>query len=467
MTVYPNDSPDAAAKKLSKTFNFNAPDKDNEPKPKTYNAYKYSKVIPLAEEIELGNQNVFLQIIDGKPETRTELDLSKDRNIIIKPHMRSETTPIIPYSFKDIEEIEYYIEQAKKETLHSLYFKSKSIWKHFVVAKDNDTITLLAVDQTYSYFQDLFPTTHYDMVTGSPGSGKGAILGTMKVLGYRVVLASDMSGANLLDSYGSVESGQIVLAEDEFNNIDKDETKKKIVKVGYDDEGIVPRTLDGNTSNRHNNWYYVFGFKILAAENKLEDKSLGGLIDRIFGIESIKSSAKFRIKTIRKEMRKPTNKQLPKYRDIISKINYLRKLLLVYRIIHHEDIIEEVNLNIDGRAWELTSPQIFLFNSKILASGEEKPALKEVLKMLSKFLQKKGELTKKTLEGVVHEALEKELFPTITPRTLVDVNGRNAIIYTISHEDITNKVRELTDSISSLNPQEQAFYSTEYWKDIT
>ena len=468
--VYPNDDPDTTAKKVAKDLKEEGwrvipkgkiKDNNNEPKPKTYTAYKYSKGILLAEEIALGSKNVFLQIINGEPLISPELNL-KDQNIIIKPHARSENTPVIPYTFKDIDEIKYFIEQAKYETIHSLYSKSKSIWKHFVVAKDNDTITLLAVDQVYSYFQDLFSTTHYDMITGSPGSGKGAILVTMKQLGYRVILASDTSGANLLDMFGSVESGQVVLAEDEFDDIDKDEIKKKLIKVGYDEEGIVPRTLDGNTSNRHNEWYYVFGYKILAAENRLESKNLGGLIDRIFQIESIKSSPKFLIKTVRKEMRKPVDKQNPKYKDIISKINYLRKLLLVYRILHHEDVIEEVNLNIDGRAFELTSPQIFLFNSDALSSGSDKPALKEVLRMLSRFLQKKGELTKKTLEGVVHEALEKELFPTMTPRTVIDVNGKSILTYTISHREIIDKVIQLTDGIPSTNLNEQAFYSTEY-----
>lgn len=463
--VYPNDDPDTAAKKVAKDLKKEGWRTENKQKPKTYTAYKYSKGIPLAEEITLGNRNVFLQIIDGNPVVTAELSLT-DKNIIVKPHERSENTPIIPYSFKDEDEIKYFIEQAKKETIHSLYYKSKSLWNHFVVAKDNDTITLLAVDQTYSHFQDLFSTTHYDMITGSPGSGKGAILATMKLLGYRVVLASDMSGANLLDIFGSVESGQVVLAEDEFDDIDKDEIKKKLIKVGYDDEGMVPRNLDGNTSNRHNEWYYIFGYKILAAENRLESKSLGGLNDRIFQIESIKSSPKFLIKTVRKEMRKPIDKQNPRYKDIIAKINYLRKLLLVYRILHHEDIIEEVNLNIDGRAWELTSPQIFLFNSKTLApAGEnERPALKEVLKMLSRFLQKKGELTKKTLGGVVHEALEKELFSNTTPKTLIDVNGKTINAYTISHREIIDKVIQLTDGIPSTTPNEQAFYSTEYEK---
>lgn len=392
---YPNDDPDTAAKKYHEDNKYHSDSKD-EPKPKRYTAYKYSKDVPLAEEIELGNQNVFLQIIDGEAEVRQEIDLSKEKNTIIKPHERSEAMPMIPYAFQNLNEIRHFVEQAKRETIHSLFSKSKSLWNHFVVAKDNDTIILLAMDQVYSYFQDLFATTHYDMVTGSPGSGKGAILGTMKALGYRVVLASDMSGANLLDISGSVEPCQVTIAEDEFDDIDTDEVKKKMYKVGYDINGVVPRTLDGNTSARGNRYYYAYCHKIFAAENPPESKSLAGLNDRTFRIESIKSNPKFLIKTVLCQMQKPVHKQNPRYKDIISKIIYLRKLLLLYRLLHHDDIIEEVSLNIDGRAWELTSPQIFLFSSDILACSDmDKPALVEVLKTLSRFLQKKGEITKK------------------------------------------------------------------------
>ena len=177
---------------------------------------------------------------------------------------------------------------------------------------------------------------------------------------------------------------------------------------------MVPRTLDGNTSARGNRYYFAYCYKIFAAENPPESKNLAGLSDRTFRHRKYEKPPKFQIKTLLDQMQKPADKQKPKYKDIISKIIYLRKLLLVYRLLHHDDIIEEVPLNIDGRAWELTSPQIFLFNSDKLAPSEsDKPALKEVLKTLSRFLQKKGELTKKTLDGIVHEALEKKLFPSM------------------------------------------------------
>jgi hypothetical protein len=51
----------------------------------------------------------------------------------------------------------------------------------FVVA-DTEQIILLAADSIFTFFQDLFASTHYTMVVGPPGSGKGAILVTFKYL---------------------------------------------------------------------------------------------------------------------------------------------------------------------------------------------------------------------------------------------------------------------------------------------
>ena len=78
------------------------------------------------------------------------------------------------------------------------------------------------------------------MFVGAPESGKGAILLGFKYLGYRVVVASDMSGANLLDLLSSIESNQITLAEDELDDIHEDPDKLRIYKVGYDDTSVIP-----------------------------------------------------------------------------------------------------------------------------------------------------------------------------------------------------------------------------------
>ena len=43
---------------------------------------------------------------------------------------------------------------------------------------------MLGTDSLYSYFQDKFATTYYDMFVGAPDSGKGAIILEFKYLGY-------------------------------------------------------------------------------------------------------------------------------------------------------------------------------------------------------------------------------------------------------------------------------------------
>ncbi len=183
-------------------------------------------------------------------------------------------------------------------------------------------------------------------------------------------------------------------------------------------------------------------------------------MDRIFPIESIKGKPKFLVKTVLNEMQKSSELRNQKYVNIISKIIHLRKLLIIYRLLHHADRIEEMNLNIDGRALELTSPQIYLFSSHM---APEKKALAKILPALSKFLRKKGELAQKTIDGVAFEALN-ELFLETEPELTTDPDWQNKIRYKISHKDIVNKIRQLAEGIDSTIPNEQAFYSTDYGK---
>ena len=116
-------------------------DEDNN-KVKEHTVYKYSQGIPLAEEIVLDDKNIFLQIIDGKPVISPHIDLSEEKNIVLHPHEDGLVSPIIPYKFRNVEEIADFIRLAKKETIDSLYFKSKSLWKMFVVADEEQIILL-------------------------------------------------------------------------------------------------------------------------------------------------------------------------------------------------------------------------------------------------------------------------------------------------------------------------------------
>jgi hypothetical protein len=433
---------------------------------KDHFVYHYSAGIPsLAEQIVLGNKSVFLQIdAKEKPVISPYLDLSKDQYIMVYPNedgISGVASYITPIKFNDPNEIKYYIEKAKNETIDSLFDKHLSLWKRFVVSNDEHMIKFLAIDSVYSQFQDLFEATHYDLIIGPPGSGKGAILITFKLLGYRVVLAGDLSGANIIDLYGSAEKCQITLAEDELDDIEHDSVKRKIYKIGYDLTGNTTRTLDGNTNNRANKLYEIYGFKLFGTESPPEDKSFEGFNDRSFTLQSTKGKPKYRIKKVLFEMGKSVNKQDSKYRKIIEEVDDVRKTTFIFRMLHRDDIIEEVETNIDGRPLELTGAQINLFACDKLGSDywsmtkeERKNTLLEgtILPTLSEFLRRKGQLAEKTIEGVIYQALKNIM------------NQIKAEVFNITYEDIYDEVKDMTDATDSTTLNEHAIYSVEYGK---
>lgn len=374
-------------------------------KVKKYTSYKYTNKEELYEEIRIGGQPAFLTIIDGKPKLVKEINQSEERSMIIRPHSNLGMQPVLQYEFKDKEEIEQFIELANKIYIDDLYFLTKSIWTELISTKEKELIVLLSADTIHSYFQEMFVTVHYLRLTGPPGWGKGAILITFKLLGYRVVLGGDMSGANLLDILGPIEKCQVSIAEDEFDNIEDDEDKERIYKMGYEDVGFVTRTVDPSSSDRDVRYYNPFCIKIFGGEQGSNSKKLGGFNDRTFNTEVTKGRPRKYVKEIKKQMEKEPEKQLPKYRKIIERITFLRKLLLTYKLLHHNDTIEEINTNIDSRPLELCGPALRLFNSPKLANGEKK-ALGEVKDAFSHFLRKKGQLDQKTIEVVLYGVLK-------------------------------------------------------------
>ncbi|MGH9982639.1 MAG: hypothetical protein ACRD8W_01635 [Nitrososphaeraceae archaeon] len=470
---------------LSGGSNFsNSKTKDDKKKSvKEYPVYKYNKDIPLAEQIIIGNKSVFLQIDnDGKPVISVRLDLSKDQDLILIPQqdgIGGIASYTLPIKFKDLTEIKSFIEAAQQQTIDFIYLQHKKLWRKFVVANDEHTISFLAMDSVYSHFQDLFETTHSDLIDGAPGSGKGATLITFQLLGYRVVLAADLSGANILDLYGSNGRCQITLAEDELDDIKDDTIKRKLYKIGYDITGKTPRTLDGNTSSRASRLYEIFGLKIFGTEVASDDKMLGGFNDRNFRIESTKGKPEFRVKKVLMEMEKPIERQSLKYKQIVSEVEYVRKLTFIFRMIHYNNMIEEVETNIDGRPLELTGPQIYLFASRELGSSyriassddqrKDSLLMKEILPTLTEFLKKKGQLTEKTLQSVIWDAFKllvsSEPNEKLIHKTVREITtGKIRSLIEIGYDLIYDKVRVITEGKDSINLNEQAFYSADCGK---
>ena len=87
----------------------------------------------------------------------------------------------------------------------------------------------------------------------------------------------------------------------------------------------------------------------------------------------------------------------PEYQPLLDELIDLRKRLFCYRLIHYNDPILNVKLNVKGRSAELTNPLIRLFRNS-------PHALKRILETLSKFIEERNE-SKSTFESKLFEVV--------------------------------------------------------------
>jgi hypothetical protein len=117
-----------------------------------------------------------------------------------------------------------------------------------------------------------------------------------------------------------------------------------------------------------------------------------------------------------------------------NELEKTRKLLFAYRMIHHQDTIKDISLNIINREAELTKPLIRLFQ-------DSPGVLKELLPALSKCLDAKRKVKSNSLEAILYTAI----------RNLIPYHGE-----IIDNTSIIDEVKRITDGENI--PGQQAFY---------
>ena len=75
--------------------------------------------------------------------------------------------------------------------------------------------------------------------------------------------------------------------------------------------------------------------------------------------------------------------EIPEHKKLYREIERFRKLLLVYRILHYDDQIPDLELSTKNRDKQLCKPLLRLFNNT--------KAQDEIITSLSKFLAEKKE----------------------------------------------------------------------------
>jgi hypothetical protein len=336
-----------------------------------------------------------------------------------------------PYEFQNMDQVLGYMERARKETIDSLYTQAKQIATEYN-DQQGDKINLLTIDIVWSYFQDKFPTTHYDIVLGGNGSGKSSYGITFGATGYRVVNLTSPNAANINRILGSIEVGQCTIISDETGAINKNDDLMSLLKNGYDSKG---KTSKINDFTREPEYFHAYCFKMIIAERMPNLRDARGVLDRSFCLTAYRGRPKYDIK----ETLEPQGNLGRQSR--LDKLNDFKKLMLIYRLIHFRDPIPDINVGVEGREKELSKPVIQLFYGS--------KAQKEVEATLQSFLNLRTE--KKEI------ALEPVLFPIINAL----VSGqRNKEIYV---KDIWQKIKEeIAGYIDPDNKRPQEYQTLEY-----
>jgi len=337
-------------------------DKDFNPDPKVKDKSNTKQIIPISKYSFNGKGDLHEAVImNGKPcfisSTNGKIKLVErieENTRILRPPEKEEYA-YKPYEFHSIEEFQEIISKALNISKDELYTKSKSIFRKYV-DQDEYVINLLTMDSIWTYFQDLFPATHYVECIGTNDVGKSTIGYTFEYTGYRVIKATSISGANYYRMLGSIEPGQCVIIEDEGDNISEDPDKIRILKNGYEYTGKVPK-INMNSYEQKQIWYKPYCFKMILAEKSLSQWKAKGLVDRTFTLHCRPGSVKYSIK---EAITENINKD-PILQNLYDELMDFRKLMLCYRLLNYRNTLPNIDTGLKNRYNELCKPLLQFF----------------------------------------------------------------------------------------------------------
>ncbi len=412
---------------------------ENHSRPVKIRKYTGNGTLPLHESIVIRDgQTAFLSLDkDGQP--RYHPEISRPGMTLIPSDTLDSHNPL-PYLFESPDELELYLQRARNESLDSLYSKTKVIYSKYVNIEDH-ILCILSADTIYSYFQDKFPTLHYNIFVGDNGSGKNSALLLFRHLGYRAFYVVSASAPNYFTFLGEVEECQGTIAEDEAEDIGYDKEKQKILKTGYASGGSVPKV--DLTFGRTQGSFLTYCMKWLAMEELPDYKKIKGILDRSFIFRFVVGDVEYNIKDIIKYAGEPKFK--PLYDELVD----LRKLLFAFRIIHYDEVIPDLCLNIKHRNAELAKPLLRLFSSR----NDAPVALEEIRRALSKIISERNQLKRNSIESKLREAINN---------LILRQNNRDTLdTYAFHNDELWAEVKTVMNG-QDCQFKSESFYTIEF-----
>jgi hypothetical protein len=154
-------------------------------------------------------------------------------------------------------------------------------------------------------------------------------------------------------------------------------------QVSYRTGTKVTRMYENNNSTNNKKKssrqqsFFLFCYKMFASEKMPDKIKSKGFLERIIPLKAAPGNPLYDIAEI------VDDSGDEEFKELNQELMDTRKVLLMYRLLHHNDLIPNIKLNIKNRYKQLTKPVIRLFqNTK---------SLNDILKSLSNYVIEKNE----------------------------------------------------------------------------
>jgi len=256
----------------------------------------------------------------------------------VKPLLRNEMG-YTPFEFtsdeiKDYESVTYSREELLGDILE--------VVQQYVDVPLRDQI-LLTGDIFLTYCLEWTSTTHFLFFVGDSGSGKTNATQTAGELGYRCMMATSVSSANIYNFLGTDEEGCGCICEDEVEDIDS--VKMRIYKNAYAKGRKIPK-MDMLGRKKEQEYYSTYCILFFSGESLPDDKAF---MQRTVTINMVKGKPKDNVKR-------------PKYREWKEEhIPPLRKKLLLWKMQNIGKEFQTIDSGLTGREQELFEDFLSVF----------------------------------------------------------------------------------------------------------
>ena len=165
--------------------------------------------------------------------------------------------------------------------------------------------------------------THYLLFVGDNNTGKSNALRVFNQLGYRPLFDTSITTANIYNFLGQFEEGQGIILEDEIDNIEEQEDKMRIYKVGYVAGSKVTRIYESSNGAKDNRQqrYNTYCFKAFSSERQPSYKGKG-FSERLFTVRCSPGRPPYDISEVTNDAGDP------KHMKLLREMNDLRNRCL-------------------------------------------------------------------------------------------------------------------------------------------